>query len=80
MNNKINQIRLNRRSYISLARTATLVALCSVGSFALAQVAPRSPVARSPVAVMLDGRVLTPKVPLSLFATEGPIWNLDLAN
>lgn len=31
-------------------------------------------------AVMLDGRVLTQKVPLSLFATEGPIWNLDLAN
>jgi hypothetical protein len=29
---------------------------------------------------MLDGRVLTQKVPLSLFATEGPIWNLDLAN
>ena len=29
---------------------------------------------------MLDGRVLTQKVPESLFATEGPIWNLDLAN
>jgi len=29
---------------------------------------------------MLDGRVLTQKVPLSPFATEGPIWNLDLAN
>ena len=31
-------------------------------------------------AVMLDGRVLTRKEPLSLFATEGPVWNLDLAN
>jgi hypothetical protein len=31
-------------------------------------------------AVMLDGRVLTQKVPLSPFATEGPIWNLDLVN
>lgn len=31
-------------------------------------------------AVMLDGRVLTQKVPLSPFATEGPIWNLDLIN
>ena len=31
-------------------------------------------------AVMLDGRILTQKVPLSPFATEGPIWNLDLAN
>jgi hypothetical protein len=29
---------------------------------------------------MLDGRVLTQKIPLSIFATEGPIWNLDLAN
>ena len=31
-------------------------------------------------AVMLDGRVLTQKVPLSPFATEGPIRNLDLVN
>jgi hypothetical protein len=29
---------------------------------------------------MLDGTVLTQKIPLSVFATEGPIWNLDLAN
>jgi hypothetical protein len=29
---------------------------------------------------MLNGTVLTQKVPESLFATEGPIWNLDLAN
>jgi hypothetical protein len=29
---------------------------------------------------MLDGTVLTQKIPLSVFATEGPIWDLDLAN
>jgi hypothetical protein len=36
--------------------------------------------ASAQTAVMLDGRVLTRKEPLSLFATEGPVWNLDLAN
>ena len=69
MNNVSNSIRSNRRSYLNRARTAALVALCSLGSLASAQ-----------TAVMLDGRVLTQKVPLSPFATEGPIWNLDLAN
>lgn len=69
MNDVRNQDRLNRRSYLNRARTAALVALCSLGSLASAQ-----------TAVMLDGRVLTQKVPLSQFATEGPIWNLDLAN
>lgn len=49
--------------------TALLVSLCALTSSAFAQ-----------TAVMLDGRVLTQKVPLALFATEGPIWNLDLAN
>jgi hypothetical protein len=48
---------------------AALVILFSAGSSATAQ-----------TAVMLDGRVLTRKEPLSLFATEGPVWNLDLAN
>jgi len=69
MKNESNKTRLNRRSYINRARTAALVALCSLGSLASAQ-----------TAVMKDGRVLTQKVPLSLFATEGPIWNLDIAN
>lgn len=48
---------------------AALAILFSAGSSATAQ-----------TAVMLDGRVLTRKEPLSLFATEGPAWNLDLAN
>jgi len=69
MKNERNQTRLNRRSYISLARTAALAALLCFSSLASAQ-----------TAVMLNGRVLTQKVPISLFATEGPIWNLDLVN
>lgn len=48
---------------------AVVVSLCTLDSTAMAQ-----------TAVMLDGRVLTLKVPASPFATEGPIWNLDLAN
>ena len=56
------------RSILDVTRVC-LVILLSLGSYASAQ-----------TAVMLDGRVLTQKVPLSLFATEGPIWNLDLAN
>ena len=31
-------------------------------------------------AVLADGRVLTQVQPPQIFATEGPIWNLDLAN
>ena len=31
-------------------------------------------------AVLLNGTILTPKAPVEIFATEGPIWNLDLAN
>ena len=61
-----------------------LAALCSVGSFASAQVVPPTPpTPPTPVAstaVLLDGTVLTQKIPLSPFATEGPIWDLDLAN
>ncbi len=68
MKNKRNQTRQNRRGYINRSVIAALAALCSLASLASAQ-----------TAVMLDGRVLTQKVPLSLFATEGPIWNLDLA-
>ncbi len=59
-----------------------LAALCSVGSFASAQVVPPTPPTTpgAGTAVLLDGTVLTQKVPESPFATEGPIWNLDLAN
>lgn len=56
------------RSILDVTRVC-LVILLSLGSYASAQ-----------TAVMLDGRVLTQKIPLSIFATEGPIWNLDLAN
>ena len=41
---------------------ALLASLCALAAPAYAQ-----------TAVMLDGRVLTQKVPLALFATEGPI-------
>ncbi len=59
-----------------------LAALCSVGSFASAQVVPPTPPTTpgASTAVLLDGTVLTQKIPLSPFATEGPIWDLDLAN
>lgn len=36
--------------------------------------------AQIPTAVLADGRVLTQIQPPRIFATEGPIWNLDLAN
>lgn len=57
-----------QRSILEVTRVC-LVILSSLGSYVSAQ-----------TAVMLDGRVLTRKEPLSLFATEGPVWNLDLAN
>lgn len=68
--------------------TRLLAILCFLCSGVSAQVVPTPPnvaatpptVATGPTAVMLDGRILKQKVPLSLFATEGPIWNLDLAN
>ena len=75
MKNDRNRLSLNRRNYVNRAITATLAVLCSLSTLASAQVA--APVSR---AVMLDGRVLTQKVPVALFSTEGPIWNLDLAN
>jgi hypothetical protein len=57
-----------QRSILEVTRVC-LVILSSLGSYVSAQ-----------TAVMLDGRVLTRKEPLSLFATEGPVWNLDPAN
>ena len=61
---------------IAFAMTASL----SLGQGILTPPTPPVPVTTGSRAVMLDGRVLTQKQPLSLFATEGPIWNLDLAN
>jgi hypothetical protein len=49
-------------------------------AIALAMLSCFASIVTAQTAVMLDGRILTQKVPLSLFATEGPIWNLDLAN
>jgi hypothetical protein len=75
----------SRRGTSKVGLATVLAALCSVGSFASAQsILPPTPGdnpnAGAGTAVMLDGRVLTLKVPESLFATEGPIWDLDLAN
>jgi len=64
---KPNRNAINQyRPGLSWGLGAALAALCSIAS--------------AQTAVMLDGRVLTKKVPESLFFTEGPIWNLDLAN
>lgn len=67
--NSLNQ----RRPGLSWGLGAVLAGLSSIAS-------AQTGVPGNPTAVMLDGRVLTRKVPESLFATEGPIWNLDLAN
>ena len=76
MNHDKKQARPTRFGDISRALSIALTAFVSLGSFASAQVV----VPAVPKAVMLNGTVLTQKVPVSLFATEGPIWNLDLAN
>lgn len=52
----------------ALAALFPLSVLCSA---ALAQL---------PQAVLADGRILTQIQPIRLVATEGPMWNLDLAN
>ena len=75
MINQHKPVRRNQHSYLTRVGTAALAVLCSLGSIASAQIA-----ATGSTAVMLDGRVLTLKNPLSFFATEGPIWNLDLEN
>jgi hypothetical protein len=36
--------------------------------------------AQASQAVLADGRVLTQVLPVRIFATEGPMWNLDLQN
>lgn len=82
MKPETNSINPSRPGTSKVGLATVLAALCSVGSFASAQVVPPTPPVTPAVstAVMLDGTVLTQKFPLSLFATEGPIFNLDLAN
>jgi len=52
-----------------VARLVAGAAALSVATFAFAQ-----------SAVLHDGTVVIQKVPLELFATEGPIWDIDVAN
>lgn len=82
MKPETNSINPSRPGTSKVGLATVLAALCSVGSFASAQVVPPTPpvTPAASTAVMLDGTVLTQKIPLSVFATEGPIWNLDLAN
>ena len=82
MKSETNSNNPSRPGTSKVGLATVLAALCSVGSFASAQVVPPTPPVTPAVstAVMLDGTVLTQKIPLSLFATEGPIFNLDLAN
>ena len=77
-----NSINPSRPGTSKAGLATVLAALCSVGSFASAQVVPPTPpvTPAASTAVLLDGTVLTQKIPLSPFATEGPIWDLDLAN
>jgi hypothetical protein len=58
----------------SCSLRANALALSLFASFAPALLA------QIPTAVLADGRILTQVQPPRLFATEGPIWNLDLAN
>jgi len=39
-----------------------------------------SAISSAQVAVLHDGRVVTQKVPLEIFATEGPIWDINVAD
>ena len=65
--------------FTSLSRS-TLLARATQLTVCLSMALVASNAAAQSKAVMLDGRVLTQKIPLSHFATEGPIWNLDLKN
>ena len=82
MKPETNSINPSRPGTSKAGLATVLAALCSVGSFASAQVVPPTPpvTPAASTAVLLDGTVLTQKIPLSPFATEGPIWDLDLAN
>jgi len=52
---------------MNFARLVAGAAALSAGAFAFAQ-----------SAVLYDGTVVVQKVPLELFATEGPIWDIDV--
>ena len=82
MKPETNSINPSRPGTSKVGLATVLAALCSVGSFASAQVVPPTPpvTPAASTAVQLDGTVLTQKIPESVFATEGPIWDLDLAN
>jgi hypothetical protein len=82
MKSETNSNNPSRPGTSKVGLATVLAALCSVGSFASAQVVPPTPPVTpgASTAVMLDGTVLTQKIPESLFATEGPIFDLDLAN
>lgn len=54
---------------MNFARLVAGSAAFAVGALAFAQ-----------SAVLHDGTVVVQKVPLELFATEGPIWDIDVAN
>jgi len=54
---------------MNFARLVAGSAVFAVGALAFAQ-----------SAVLHDGTVVVQKVPIELFATEGPIWDIDVAN
>ena len=63
--------------FTSLSRS-TLLARATQLTACLSMALVASDAAAQSKAIMMDGRVLTQKTPLSPFATEGPIYNLDL--
>ena len=65
--------------FTSLSRS-TLLARATQLTVCLSMALVASDAAAQSKAIMMDGRVLTQKTPLSHFATEGPIYNLDLKN
>jgi hypothetical protein len=65
--------------FTSLSRS-TLLARATQLTVCLSVALVASNAAAQSKAVMLDGRVLTQKLPIDPFFTEGPIWNLDLQN
>ena len=65
--------------FTSLSRS-TLLARATQLTACLSMALVASNAAAQSKAIMLDGRVLTQKLPIDLFLTEGPIWNVDPKN